>query len=832
MYSIINIRKVTNIFPSKSFSNSKSFNPSLFTSVYHRNLATATKTKKTLNFVCENCGHTPAKWYGQCPSCKSHETIKEFRVSNLSTPVANSRNISPSLYRQTSEGKEFSSSSTSSIPSAKDNILTLRKNINLGWLNTHSSSSTESLSSPDINNNNNHLSSLLVPISSIKDSVKSRLIFGSNEIDTLFGGGLTKGSVTLVSGPPGVGKSTLLLQLAVLLCRGEREGIPYSNFFQQTIPSKKSETNSPISPNLVAYISGEEAAGQLRSRTNRLKVEAPGLLVLNETRMESIIEQLDTTLQITKESSTNNKSLPPLAAVIIDSIQTMFTDASSSLAGSPAQVRECTTRLISWAKATNIPIILVGHVTKQGDIAGPRVLEHMVDTVMMIEGEENMSNIMESNYNNSSYTHQTHRIIRSIKNRFGSTNEVAILSMTNEGFVESTSSRMFLSHVPEEIEDSNNTASSYIHHRPNGCSVGITTEGSRALVVELQALITKSFNPYPRIRSMGIMNDRIHMLSAVLSAHAQATLRKLANQRIQMLSSSISPNITTKVYSSLSSSTKPQTNGSTRLPSLNMCDVLINIVGGLRISDPTTDAALVLAIASSYTSIPIPSYSLFIGEVGLGGELRKCINIDNRIKAAKLAGFQIIYIPKGSLPDINNKGIKIIEVRNVHEMITVALQKSLDELLSNAQYTNINQSYDENIDEINNYSSNDNETKMNTRKPIIPSSSLDSSLDDDNDNIDEDQLSLSKDIPMNNNQQIMELLNRVRKRKEPSNSETNENIRIAHPLGADASEDIIDEEVDPQDRSEKERNFPERGPAGLDSTEDWDITNQEEEDKK
>lgn len=794
-----------------------------------------------------------------------------------------------------SSSNNVSSSSSSILPT----VTNLRKNINLGWLNAHTHDADTNT------NNNHHLSSLLIPVSYIKDSVESRLPFLSTEIDTLFGGGLTKGSVTLVSGPPGVGKSTLLLQLAILLCRGNRTDEtnnkqPYHYFFQQrmihnndssaTLSLSSSASSSSAAatipstntPNLVAYISGEEAAGQLRSRTNRLKVDAPGLLVLNETRIENILEQLDTTLQLTKEginntttTSSSSSSLPPLAAVIIDSIQTMFTDSSTSLAGSPAQVRECTARFVSWAKATNVPVILVGHVTKQGDIAGPRVLEHMVDTVMMIEGEESTSSVLESNYSNSSFSHQTHRIIRSIKNRFGSTNEVAILSMTNEGFIESTSSRMFLSHIPEE---DTLVSSSYIHHRPNGCSVGVTTEGSRALVVELQALITKSSNPYPRIRSMGVINDRVHMLCAVLNAHAQATLRKLSNQRISMKNSSNSfvsssaseppQRITTKVYTALPSYSKLSTENSSpsssssapsRLPPLNMCDILVNVVGGLRISDPTTDAAIVLAIASSYTSIPIPSYSIFIGEVGLGGEIRKCINIENRIKAAKLAGFRIMYIPKNSLKDtktIIQQGLKIVEVRNVQEMINIALQQSIDELAKNQSSS---QNNDENFDEINNYIDQQRSNEYRPRSSSTIMSSLDSSIDDLTDESlmnSSENLSTSSsftDYKINNNQQIMELLNRIRKRSTKTSFATTdesdtfpppsiENRSIPYrPMGEDGSDDTLidDKETDSHDTNETYKNpnptatsdVPDRGPAGLDSTEDWDITNQEEEEQ-
>jgi DNA repair protein RadA/Sms len=644
--------------------------------------------RKETAYVCTSCGHDTVKWHGQCPSCGEHDTMKEMRFPSASAAPGGARNVSPSAYRQSTQ------THSPTAPQQRtwlDASALLSKAPAGGLLSAGGSASH------------------LVPLRSVPDGLASaRARFGSTELDMLFGGGLTLGSVTLVGGSPGVGKSTLLLQMAALLCKSERDGKPYADFFRNTPPSS-TPTPAPTpttSPHpVVAYISGEEAAGQLRSRAARLGVDAPGLLVLNETRIESVLEQLEAAGAALGPAS--HPAASPFTAVIVDSIQTMWTDASTSPAGTVGQVRECAARLVAWAKATGTPVLLVGHVTKSGDLAGPRVLEHMVDAVMMVEGEESLGSGGSGgggggggDGGGAAFFH-SHRVLRCLKNRFGSTHEVAIFQMTHDGFVESSATRMFLSHAPGD------GASEAPPSGPPGCAVTVTTEGSRALAVEVQALCARASGPYPRHRAMGISNDRLHMLTAVLTQHTQGLLKSIraattasaagrdddeaasdddggehgnGDPRARALASLLHQQRQQRRSPSSSSSSGTSSASSPTSVSLNWSDVLVNVVGGLRVSDPSSDAAVAVAIASSATSAPAPPATVFIGELGLGGELRGGGRLEDRLRAASAAGFRRAFVPRGSVPRGRNgstpstvAGVSVVEVRTIGEMVERAL---------------------------------------------------------------------------------------------------------------------------------------------------------------
>lgn len=557
-----------------------------------RKASTSSKKKKDIAFVCNSCGHDSVKWAGKCPSCGEYNSIVEMR---LKLGSGQARNVSPSDFVK-------------------------QRN----WFNMKS---TE----PGTASSVTGVVSQFVPLASVQDSVADRTSFGNHELDRLFGGGLTVGSVTLFSGPPGVGKSTLLLQMCALLCGSDMNGNPYASVFDASVsaaaphPPSVAPSTSILSPQQrqqpysVAYVSGEEAAGQIRSRAKRLKIDAPGLLVLNETRVETILDQLEAAGDKLSASTGSEATRPPFAAVIVDSIQTLYSDASPGAAGSVGQVKDCAARMVAWAKATGVPVILVGHVTKAGDIAGPRVLEHMVDTVMQIEGEESVGAQAGDGGGGGGFN-GGHRVVRCTKNRFGSTNEVGVFEMGDHGFVESRSHRMFLSHAPNGEQQGADQGGDGLQNQqlpPSGCGVGVTTEGSRALAVEVQALCTRATGPYPRHRATGLSVDRLHLVSAVLARHAQPVVRLL----------------------------RPQWRG----VNLSYHDVMINIVGGLRVSDPAMDCATAMAVVSSALSVPLPTATIFIGEVGLGGELRGAGRLEDRLKAASQVGFTTAYVPASSV---------------------------------------------------------------------------------------------------------------------------------------------------------------------------------------
>ena len=390
----------------------------------------------------------------------------------------------------------------------------------------------------------------VTPLAAIEAQDVARTPSGLSELDRVLGGGVVEGGVVLIGGDPGIGKSTLLLQAMDAL---QRSGLP------------------------TLYVTGEESGAQVALRSRRLGIEGSQVNLLAEIQLEKILATID--------------AVQPAVAVI-DSIQTVYSDQLSSAPGSVAQVRECAAHLTRMAKSTGITVILVGHVTKEGALAGPRVLEHMVDTVLYFEGD----------------THSPHRLIRAIKNRFGAVNEIGVFAMTEKGLKGvSNPSAIFLSQHSEPV--------------PGSC-VLVTLEGTRPLLVEIQALVDGG-SPAPRRLSVGLERDRLAMLLAVLSRHAGVAC---ADQ-----------------------------------------DVFVNAVGGVRISEPAADLTVMLAITSSLRGKPLPRGFIAFGEVGLAGEIRPAPRGQERLKEAAKLGFTTAIVPKANAPKRAIPGLSIHAVERVDE---------------------------------------------------------------------------------------------------------------------------------------------------------------------
>jgi DNA repair protein RadA/Sms len=391
-------------------------------------------------------------------------------------------------------------------------------------------------------------------LSQIEASDFARTPTGQEELDRVLGGGIVEGAVVLIGGDPGIGKSTLLLQALDAL---QRQG-------HRTL-----------------YITGEESGAQVALRARRLGIEGSQVQVLAETHLEKMLSTL--------------QSVQPDVAVI-DSIQTVYSDQLTSAPGSVAQVRECAAHLTRAAKDDGVSIVLVGHVTKEGALAGPRVLEHMVDTVLYFEGD----------------THSSFRLVRAIKNRFGAVNEIGVFAMTEKGLKGvSNPSAIFLSQHAEPV--------------PGSC-VLVTLEGSRPLLVEIQALVD-SGGPSPRRLSVGLDRDRLAMLLAVLHRHAGVACMDQ--------------------------------------------DVFVNAVGGVRISEPAADLAVMLAIASSLRGRPLPKGFIAFGEVGLAGEVRPAPRGQERLKEAAKLGFSVAVVPKANAPKKPIPGLTLHPVERVEQALEV-----------------------------------------------------------------------------------------------------------------------------------------------------------------
>ena len=444
-------------------------------------------------FLCTNCGYESLKWLGKCPSCNNWNTFNE----EIAAPAGKYDAVAPAA-------------GVRSTPQA---------------------------------------------LSEIGESEGERIATGNTELDRVLGGGVVRGSMVLVGGDPGIGKSTLLLQICE--CLGDKYP--------------------------VLYVSGEESAQQIKMRANRLGVKAANLRLLAETNLDTVIYHA--------------KELKP-AVMIVDSIQTMYREEVTSAPGSVSQVREATHFLMRLAKENNIAVFIVGHVTKEGSIAGPRVLEHMVDCVLYFEGERQ----------------QSYRILRTVKNRFGSTNEIGVFEMKDTGLKEVPNpSAMMLSGRPEDA---------------TGSAIVCTLEGSRPMLAEIQALSATTSFAIAKRTANGVDYNRITMLVAILE-------KKLG-------------------YSMASQ------------------DVYINVVGGLRLTETASDLAVITAVASNYKNFVIDGKTLILGEVGLTGEIRSVSFSEKRISEAKKLGFTRAILPKENAIEVKGiKGIEIIPVQTVGEAIKI-----------------------------------------------------------------------------------------------------------------------------------------------------------------
>ncbi len=405
----------------------------------------------------------------------------------------------------------------------------------------------------------------LQPLSEIAQVSVKRRLTGIKELDRVLGGGLVGGAVILIGGDPGIGKSTLLLQAVSRLT---------NNSLGNT---KACDTK----PQLVFYVSGEESPEQIKLRAERLSISSPDIILFPETLIENIIE--------------TSKRLKP-SIIVIDSIQTVYTDELTSAPGSVSQIRESASKLMLYAKKTATPVFLIGHVTKEGAIAGPRVLEHLVDTVLYFEGDRGHS----------------YRIIRTIKNRFGSTNEIGVFSMTDSGLSEiENPSELFLSERPSGV---------------SGSTVIASIEGTRPLLVEIQALVSPTTFGMPRRTSMGVDFNRVNLLIAVLEKKAGVQLGGM--------------------------------------------DVFVNIVGGLRINEPAADLGIIASLVSSFREIPIDSTAFFFGEAGLTGEIRAVSMAEHRLREAAKIGFKKAIIPQSNKERLKKDfGLDIFGLKNIEEVI-------------------------------------------------------------------------------------------------------------------------------------------------------------------
>ncbi|QIL76519.1 MULTISPECIES: DNA repair protein RadA [Hymenobacter] len=453
---------------------------------------------KTLYF-CQKCGAQSAKWIGRCPSCGEWNTYVEEVVE-----------------------KENNQSTGS-------------------WKPPTASPGAKTSAKPR-------------PIGEIHYEEEARIDTHDGELNRVLGGGLVPGSLVLIGGEPGIGKSTLMLQIAMSLRQLK-----------------------------VLYISGEESEQQIKMRAERLGDQHPGCYILTETNTQNIFRQID--------------QLQP-NVVVVDSIQTLQSGLVESGAGSVSQVRECTAELLKYAKETGVPVLLIGHITKDGSIAGPKILEHMVDTVLQFEGDRHLS----------------YRILRTIKNRFGSTSELGIYEMQGAGLRQvSNPSEILLSQRTETL---------------SGIAIGATLEGNRPLLVEVQALVSPATYGTPQRSSTGFDSKRLQMLLAVLEK--RSGLR------------------------------------------LGQHDVFLNIAGGLRLEDPALDLAVCAAVVSSLNDIPLSGETCLAAEVGLSGEIRAVSRLDQRLSESEKLGFQEMYISQFNARglDLGRFGIRVHPVGRLDEVLT------------------------------------------------------------------------------------------------------------------------------------------------------------------
>ena len=455
--------------------------------------------KVKTKYICQQCGYETARYIGRCPECNNWDTFVEEIVSNTNTVAKN----------------KFIDDANAPI---------LIKDVTVG-------------------------NEIRIPTK-------------ISEFDRVLGGGLVQGSVVLLAGDPGIGKSTLLLQTG-----GELSSV-----------GKK-----------ILYISAEESASQVKLRADRLKVNSDNLYIYAQTNFEGIKSRI---LEYKPD------------VVIVDSIQAIHSPDIQSSAGSVSQIRECCNELIHIAKNDNITMIVIGHVTKEGNIAGPKILEHMVDTVMYFEGDK----------------YKSYRILRSIKNRFGNTSEVGIFEMCNKG-------------LEEVLNPSELFLKEYNQSQATGSVIIVTNEGTRPMLVEVQALVGATPYPSPRRVANGVDFSRVLQILAVLEKRVGLNLSKQ--------------------------------------------DVYVNVIGGFDISEPAADLGIAMAVATCARDVVIDSHTAIVGEIGLSGEIRAVNNIDKRIKEVAKLGFKKIIIPDSNIIEENFDGIEIIKVKRIIDAISACLTKEI-----------------------------------------------------------------------------------------------------------------------------------------------------------
>ena len=445
-------------------------------------------SKTIVKYFCKNCGHQASKWLGKCPSCEAWNSFTEEVVQK--------------------------SSGATKIWSKQNGVATQA-----------------------------------IKIQEIIEGQEQRFSLPDNELNRVLGGGLVAASITLIGGEPGIGKSTLLLQLALQM-------------------NKK-----------VLYISGEESESQIKMRAERIGIKNSNCYVLCETSLSNLLKHLE-------------KDIPEV--LIVDSVQTLSTETIDSPPGSISQIKECTGELLRFAKTTNVPVFLIGHINKDGNIAGPKVLEHMVDTVLQFEGDR----------------HYNYRILRTLKNRFGSASEIGIYEMKGSGL--------------REIENPSEILISEREDYLSGISISCAVEGIRPILLETQALVSTAVYGTPQRTSNGFDLRRLSMLLAVLEKRCGFQL--------------------------------------------GIKDVFINIAGGMKLEDPGLDLGIVASILSSYQNIAIDKNIAFAGEIGLSGEVRAVSRIEQRISEAEKLGFKEMMISKYNKGiERNNAGIKLIKIGKVEE---------------------------------------------------------------------------------------------------------------------------------------------------------------------
>lgn len=462
----------------------------------------APRTQKTkTEFVCTECGGTTIKWQGQCPHCRAWNTLQEFKPAQGAAA------------RFGSSGRSVS-----------------------GFVDTTGS---------------------LQDLADVRIEEVPRTVTGLGEFDRVMGGGLVKGCVALIGGDPGIGKSTLLLQVMARLVGLGRSAL---------------------------YVSGEESPSQIALRAQRLQLEPRGLILMSEIELEHIEQVL-------------SERKPEF--VVIDSIQTIFSSALDSAPGSVSQVRECAARLTRMAKTNGTTLIFVGHVTKEGSLAGPRVLEHIVDTVLYFEGDQ----------------HSNFRLVRAFKNRFGAVNELGVFAMTDHGLRGVTNpSAIFLSEYKSNVP---------------GSAVLVTQEGTRPILVEIQALVDSTHLPAPRRLALGVDAQRLSMLLAVLHRHAGVGCFDQ--------------------------------------------DVFVNAVGGVKITETAADLALLCAIYSSFRNKPLRRGLVIFGEVGLAGEIRPSPRGQERLREAAKLGFSRAVIPRANAPRTPIEGLEVVAVDRLADALEQAV---------------------------------------------------------------------------------------------------------------------------------------------------------------